>query len=178
MVAKVHDEQDAVGRDTHAAGSIHLLGPAALRAELALEEAIGREDLDAVVARVRHNDVALGVDTAALGPHELPVAAALATQELGRLQVTVDHEQPVVVEVGDDDLTLGVEADAARRVELLPQRAVEAVLGHEVARGREELNAVIARVRDENVGARTLHRHVPRVVEEALQNRKKKPILN
>lgn len=54
----------------------------------------------------------------------------------------------MVVEVGDNGLVVGGEADAARRVEVLPHGAFEAVLVQEVAVGTEELNAVVPGVRD------------------------------
>ena len=70
----------------------------------------------------------------------------------------------MVVEVGDDDVALVVEADAARRVKVFPERALEAVLVEEGAVGGEELDAVVARVRHQDLTVR-VDGQVPRVVE-------------
>lgn len=70
----------------------------------------------------------------------------------------------MVVEVRHDYLVLLIEGDAARAVELLPQRAVEAVLVEELTVRVEQLDAVVASVRDEDVRL-ARHCYVPWVVE-------------
>ena len=70
----------------------------------------------------------------------------------------------MIVEVRDDDVARMSEDDAARRIELLPDGPVEAVLTQEEAVFGEELNAMVARVRDENLRRRR-HGHIPWVIE-------------
>ena len=88
----------------------------------------------------------------------------LFSKKLSAVQVGLDEEQSMVVEVRDDGLVVGREADAARRVEILPHRAFEAVLAQELPVGREKLDPVIPGVWDENL-ILAVARDVPRVVE-------------
>ena len=67
----------------------------------------------------------------------------LFSKKLSAVQVGLDEEQSMVVEVRDNGLVVGREADAARRVEILPHRAFEAVLAQELPVGREKLDPVI-----------------------------------
>ena len=90
----------------------------------------------------------------------------LLSKKLRTLEVRLDDEQSVVVEVGDDGLVVGGEANAARRVEVLPHGALEAVLVQEVAVRTKELDAVVPGVGDKNLVA-AVASHIPRVVELA-----------
>ena len=104
------------------------------------------------------------VDGASLRSQKVAVVCALGAEILGSLKVGVDDEQTVIVEVGHDDLIVLIEGDAARRVELLPERSVEAVLVDELAARVKQLYAMIARVGDDDVRLAG-DGHVPRIVE-------------
>ena len=106
-----------------------------------------------MIPRVRDDDVTLLVDGNALRSQELPVGGTFRAEKASRLEVGMDGQQPVVVETY-----------TALGIEVLPHGAFEAVFVDELAVGREQLHAMVTRVRHEDV-AIAVHRHVPRVVE-------------
>ena len=165
MISKINNQNMAIGRNTNTRRPIHMIElTGSLRAKLALEQAIGREYLHSVITTIGHYDIALVVNGATLWPQELTVSWTLAAQEFGRLKIGIYDKQTVIVEVGHDYLVLLIESYAARRIKLLPQRTVKAVLVKKLSIQIEELYAVIARVRNEDIGLAG-DGHVPRVVE-------------
>lgn len=101
-----------------------------------------------------------------LRSEELLDATALRSQELRLFQIGIDDDDAVVVEVGDDDAASGGETDAPRRIEVLPHGAgpFEPVLVEENALGGEELDAVVAGVRHDDLTV-GIAGDVPGVVE-------------
>ena len=80
VVAKVDDDDVAVGGDADAGGAVELAGPGSGRAEGVDEDSVGSEDLDAVVARVCHDDVTLFVHSNSVGASEGAGVRALQTK--------------------------------------------------------------------------------------------------
>jgi len=64
------------------------------------------------------------------------------------LKIGPDHEQAVVVEVGDNHMAFMIKRNATRRVKLFPVDAFEAELAKELALAVEELDTVVACVRN------------------------------
>ena len=77
VIAKVDHDQLSLGRNAEPRGPVELAGSVALGAELVDEDALGAEDLDAVVATVGHDDVAFLVHGYTVGSGERAVFIAL-----------------------------------------------------------------------------------------------------
>ena len=90
----------------------------------------------------------------------------LFSKVLSTGEVIFDNQESMVIEIRDDDLIVGCKANPTRAVKILPISAFEPVLGQVLAVRREQLDAVIARIADQNA-IPTVDGHVPGVIELA-----------